>query len=112
MADHHAPIEIAMRVPGKWGHPKELIERMPEGCRLTGEALILPDGAQVEFGAMPPDDQFAGIFRASCRQPPTEEELAIVNAYTVNIVLAGPGGSLDAARTMMRAAAAIVEAGG
>ena len=51
-------------------------------------------------------------FRSSCRQPATEDELATVNGYTVNVFLSGPGGSLQAARTMMQAGAAVVRAGG
>jgi len=112
MNEPAAPITIALRIPGKWPHPKELIERMPADCRLTGEALILPDGAQVEFGAMGADDQFAQIFRSSCRQPATEEELETVDGYAVNILLSGPGGSMQAAHTMMQAGAALVRAGG
>lgn len=107
-----AVVEIAMRIPGQWAHPGELLERLPEGVRLTPEALILADGAQVEFGAMPADDRFPQIFRSSCRQPPTEDELMAVAGYTVNVLLSGRGGSLDAARTMMLAAAAIIQAGG
>lgn len=106
------PVTIALRIPGKWSHPKELIERLPAGCRLTGEALILPDATQVDFGAMAADDQFAQIFRSSCRQPATDEELATVDGYTVNVFLSGAGGSLQAARTMMQAAAVMVRAGG
>src|SRR5258708_8561548 len=87
-------------------------QRLPAGCRLTGEALILPDATQVEFGAMAADDQFAQIFRSSCRQPATEDELATVDGYTVNVLLSGPGGSMQAARTMMQAGAAVVRAGG
>ena len=45
-------ITIALRIPGQWSHPRELIQRLPAGCRLTAEALILPDATQVEFGAM------------------------------------------------------------
>ena len=111
MADG-VPITIVLRIPGKWSHPKELIERLPEGYRLTGAALILPDTTQVEFGAMAADDQFAQIFRSSCRQPPAEDELATVNGYTVNVLLSGPGGSMQAARAMMQAGAAVVRAGG
>src|SRR5207247_4477239 len=48
----------------------------------------------------------------SCRQPATEEELATVAGYTVNVFLSGPGGSMQAVRTMMQAGAAIVRAGG
>src|SRR5690606_9678767 len=88
------PITVALRIPGTWSHPRELIERLPDGCRLTGDVLVLPDGTQVGFGAARADDQFAGIFRSSCRQPPTEDELATVDHYTVNVYLIGPGGSL------------------
>src|SRR5207253_10902602 len=112
MNEPAASIQIALRIPGKWSHPRELIQRLPAGCRLTGEALILPDATQVEFGAMEADDQFAQIFRSSCRQPATDDELATVDGYTVNVFLSGPGGSPEAARTMMEAGAAIVRAGG
>jgi hypothetical protein len=112
MNEPAAPITIALRIPGTWSHPRELIQRLPAGCRLTAEALILPDTTQVDFGAMAADDQFAEIFRSSCRQPPTEDELATVDGYTVNVFLQGPGGSVQAARTMMQAGAAVVRAGG
>ena len=112
MSEPVAPFTIDLRIPGQWSHPRELIERLPAGCRLTPDTLTLPDGAQAEFGALDADDQFAGIFRSSCRRPPSEDELAAVDGYTVNAFLRGPGGSLDAARTMMRAGAAMIEAGG
>ena len=54
-------------------------------------------------------DQFGEIFRSSCRQPATEDELAILDGYTVNVLLSGPGGSMAAARSMMQAGAAIVK---
>jgi hypothetical protein len=107
-----APVTIALRIPGKWSHPRELIQRLPAGCRLTGEEFILPDGTQVDFGAAEADNQFPQIFRSSCRQPATADELATVDSYTVNVFLSGPGGSMQAARTMMQAGAAMVRAGG
>src|SRR5262245_50916821 len=112
MNEPAAPITIALRIPGKWSHPGELVQRLPDGCRLTAEALLLPDTTQVAFGAVPADDQFAPIFRSSCRQPATEDELATVDGYRVNVLLSGPGGSMQAARTMMQAGAAVVRAGG
>src|ERR1700722_1299815 len=105
-------IEVNLRIPGKWSSPRELIDRLPADCRFTPEAVVLPDGKQVEFGAMQADDQFAQIFRTSCRRSATAAELATVDEYTVNVLLSGPGGSLEAARTMMQAGAAIVRAGG
>jgi hypothetical protein len=112
MNEQASPIKIAFRIPGKWSHPRELIQRLPAGCRLTGEELILSDGTEVEFGAVGADDQFAQIFRSSCREPARADELATVDSYTVNVFLSGPGGSMQAAQTMMRAGAAMVRAGG
>lgn len=112
MTEPNTPVTIAFRIPGKWTHPRELVQALPAGCRCTGEALILPDGTEVEFGAVAADNQFAQIFRSSCREQPTAKELEIVDGYTVNIFLSGPGGSMQAAQAMMRAASAIVRAGG
>ena len=108
----HETVTTTLRIPGNWQHPGELIERMPSGFRLTPEALILPDGAEIEFVPLPPDKLFAGIFRRCCRQPASRAELQIVDSYTVNVGLNGPGGSREAACTMMQAGAAIVRAGG
>ena len=112
MNDSSPPVEVALRIPGQWSHPRELIERLPDGCRVTPETLLLPDGARVDLGFMDADDQFPGIFRSSCRQPPTDAERAAADGYTVNVLLSGPGASLAAARTMMAAGAAMVRAGG
>jgi hypothetical protein len=112
MNESAVSITIALRIPGKWSHPRELLERLPVDCRLTPETLTLPCGTQVDFGAVAADNQFAQIFRSSCRQPATAEELATVDHYTVNVFLSGPGGSLEAAHKMMQAGAAMVRAGG
>jgi len=112
MREPAGPVTIALRVPGQWSHPGELIQRLPAGCRLTGDTLRLPDSTEVGFGAMAADDQFSQIFQASCRQPLTEDELRTVEGYTANVFLSGPGGSMQAARTMMLAGAAMVRAGG
>jgi hypothetical protein len=112
MNEPAASVTIVLRIPGRWSHPSELLRRLPAGFRLTPEALTLPDATRVEFGAADADDQFARIFQSSCRQPATAEELATVDGYTVNVLLSGPGGSMEAARTMMRAGSAIVRAGG
>jgi hypothetical protein len=112
MDEQTAAVEICLRIPGTWDSPRELIEQLPRECRFTPESLVLPDGSEVEFGLMDADGQFAGIFRTSCRQKATDEELAAVDNYKVNVLLSGPGGSMDEARAMMQAGAAIVRAGG
>ncbi len=106
------PPRITLRIPGGWSHPRELVERLPPGFRLTPETLCLPNGTTIEFIPLEPDDQFAEIFASSCRRPPTDDELSVVSRYTVNVGLTGDGGSLESALTMMQAGAAIVRAGG
>lgn len=112
MNEPAAQVTVNLRIPGQWSGPRELVERLPTGCRLTPETLVLPDNTQFEFGAMQADDQFAEIFRSSCRQPPTDDELVTVEGYTTNLFLSGPGGSLEAAHKMMQAGATLVRAGG
>ena len=79
---------------------------MPPEFQLTPEALVLPDGTKIALGFMQADDRFAEIFHTSCRRPPTDNEQAAIDAYTVNALLCGPGGSPAAARAMMQAGAA------
>jgi hypothetical protein len=103
---------VTLRLPGQWQHPTELAQGLPVGYRVAEDGLALPDGSRVGFGGVAPDDQFAEVFRSACRQRPTADELTAVDGYTVNVILHGPGGSLDAARTMMQAGSAIIRAGG
>lgn len=103
---------ITLRIPGDWANPQAFLERLPAGARVEGESLFLADGAEFEIMPLPADRQFAQVFESACRRPATEEELAVVARYRVNIVLSGPGGSMDAARAMMQAGAAVVRAGG
>ena len=104
--------QIALRIPGSWARPTELGERLPEGCWLNDEGLVMPDGKAFELSAMPRDGQFAQVFQTACRSDLSVEERAALDRYRVNIVLMGNGGSLEAALAVMRAGAAIVHAGG
>ena len=103
--------EITFRIPGNWPNPRALLERLPEGYQLVPDGLVLPDGTQIECRPVPPDKEFATIFQSACRRPPKDAELAILKQYRANVILSGPGGSMDLARTMMQAGAAIVHAG-
>ncbi len=110
-ADNSDGIETILRIPGKWSGPDELNSRLPAGYRLTPQQLQTPDGSQIHFSCRQPDQQFAQVFRGSCRVPAKASELEIVDHYRVNVCLIGPGGSLAATRTMMAAGAAIIRAG-
>ena len=112
MNDTDVMVETTLRIPGTWHDTHELMARLPAGFRIISQNLVLPDGTEIEFTALPPDNQFAMIFQSVCRKPPTAEEMRRVNGYTVNLGLIGPGGSMAAALTTMQAGAAIVRAGG
>src|SRR5258708_36881513 len=93
--------KITLRIPGDWSHPGELLERLPDGVRLTPEALILPDGPKIEFFPMAPDGQFPQIFESARRPPPGEHDLAVVARPPVNRGLTGPGRSPEARFAVM-----------
>ena len=112
MCEKAASVKTTLRIPGQWSHPRELLERLPADFQVTSDRLITPDGAEIEIFPARPDDQFAEIFKTSCRRPANPDEIEAVCSYTVNIVLSGPGGSMDAATTMMGAGAAILRGGG
>ena len=105
-------VEVMLRIPGCWRNLNELMERLPSGYEIINDQLQLPDQTKIELFPIPADKQFASVFRTSLRSPANPEELEIVDQYTFKVGLAGPGGSLDSARTMMNAAAAIMLAGG
>jgi hypothetical protein len=105
-------VTVALRIPGTWSGPRELLAQLPRDCRLTPDRLTLPDGTAIDFSVVDADDQFAEVFRTACRSPTTSAEQRKIEGYTANVLLSGPGGSLEAARTMMQAAAVIIEAGG
>ncbi len=75
MNEPAAPVEVALRIPGTWSHPQELIQGLPSGFHGSAEGLVLPDATWVKLGAMGADDQFAGIFRSACRSPASDDEL-------------------------------------
>lgn len=109
-------ITITLRIPGRWAHPSEIFARLPEGHRLTEDSLYLPNNEGVSCSFADADDQFAGIFRSSCRKPPSTDEQEIIDNYTVNCLLSRSfsvsemRGNKQPALTMMAAASAIVAA--
>ena len=104
--------EIGLRIPGRWNHPRQLEQSLPGGYRLAWGRLDLPEGYGVEVFPQPADGEFPKVFATACRGAPSSRERRRIQEYTVNICLAGPGGSVEAARRMMQAGAAVIRAGG
>lgn len=106
--------QIELRVPGPWESPvalNEALHRAETGYETAEDALVhTKTGRRIECGVSPPDDEIADLFAHDGRLRP--DEVDAVAAHTVKIHLSGPGGSPEAARAMMRAATALVRAGG
>jgi PAS domain-containing protein len=92
-----------------------LLDNMPDSIYFKD-----PDSRFIRVGAgmakkfgLPNSDAVIGlsdadIFTPEHAKPAREDELAIVDGYSVNVLLSGAGGSMQAALTMMQAGAAIV----
>jgi hypothetical protein len=104
--------EIVLRIPGAWSGPEGLARALPAGHRYATDRLLLPDGDAVDVIPLPPDDEFPQVFAGACRRRLTRRDRETVQRYGVNVCLAGPGGSLEAAIRMLQAGAAVVRAGG
>ncbi|MBL8890040.1 MAG: hypothetical protein JNL67_08685 [Planctomycetaceae bacterium] len=105
-------ILVTLRIPGTWSNPLELFEGIPADCELKPDLLIMADGSQFEVNIREADDQFVSIFASSSRREPTAAEKDAIENYTVQVCLTGPGGSEENATALMRAASAILHAGG
>lgn len=73
---------------------------------------MLADGSKFALYVQPADDEFPRIFAGSCAKTPTKSEREATENYTVNICLTGRGGSIEAVKQLLAAAAAVLAAGG
>ena len=115
LGQHHMTtddVQVTLRVPGNWANSGEFVDAIPDGYRLTPDTLILPDGREIAIHFRKADDQFVSIFATACRRQPTDEEKKAIEKYSVQVRLTGPGGSDENAAAMMRAGAAVIQAGG
>lgn len=105
-------VEIALRIPGQWSSLEALAAKLPLGCRLDDRFLHLEDGERFEWNALKADDQFLKVFAEGCTRMPSDRDREVIENYTVNFCLICPGGSVEAARQALRAAAVVLRAGG
>jgi hypothetical protein len=111
---------IELRIPGPWGSPGEIVDAVRNadvgyevrvGEREEDVSLVhLETGARFHIAAAEGDGEIADIFAETGRLSPAEVEA--IRAHRVKVFLSGAGGSLEAARAIMAAGAALVHAGG
>ncbi len=105
-------VELNMRVPGCWVPNSALSKKLPKGYRMGEGTLELPNGESIMLRFLPRDDQFVTIFRRACHGGLSASALEKLEGYTCIAGIVGPGGSMESARTMVQAAAALLQAGG
>lgn len=103
---------VTLRIPGLWKCAQEFEAELPKDCMLRDGKLFLPDGWAFEIDVHDADEDFARIFATGCSRPPSEEDQVAIENYTFNLLLTGIGGSVDAAKALLRAGAAAIAAGG
>jgi hypothetical protein len=109
-------LEIALRIPGRWRAPEDLVQALPRGCAVgrtpRGERLRLPDGASVALHALPADGEFPFVFRTACRDRLPHAVRRSIDRAPLIACVTGSGGSLTAVTTLLAAGAALLRAGG
>ena len=106
---------IDLRIPGPWESPQtfaEALERASTGYapREDGMLVHADTGAAFTLSASEPDDQIADVFAGGGRI--TRDDVQRIRSHKVKVHLSTPGGSIEAARAIMDAAAALLGAGG
>jgi hypothetical protein len=109
---------IELRVPGPWRSANELADALAKaetGFALLDEETMVyvnKKGKERRFhwGVSEPDDEIADIFADTGR--PSAKEIEAIRGHACKIHVEGPGGSVPAAKAMMRAGTALLKAGG
>lgn len=107
-----SPVEIALRIPGRWPDAAAFDAALPDGWSWRDGRMVGPEGIEADCIPRPADDEFVALFAAGCAREPSDRDKRIVEGYTVNVCLAAPGGSVAATMRILAAAVAVLDAGG
>lgn len=110
------PPQLILCIPGPWRERAQLSAALldsRDGYAMIGHLLAhLPSGFKCEFDFCEQDSRMQGAFEASAPHWRDTLEIAKICQHESVVYLVGEGGSRAAAEDMMRAAAALVRAGG
>ncbi len=110
MDDAVPEIMVTVAIPHDSG--EALTAALPRGVTLDEGGLRMPNGRRFEVGVRPQDHQFWEVVSGGTDHPPSKAEARAMREAPMLFELIAPGGSLEAAAAMLRAGAAICEAGG
>ncbi|WP_295965499.1 hypothetical protein [uncultured Xanthomonas sp.] len=110
------PPKIVLCIPGPWPDRADLFARIVQdsgGYLFAGHVLMHMDSGQAcELQYEPHDARMAGAFAAAGPHWRGSADMARIGTHASVVYLIGAGGSRVRAETMMRAAAALLDAGG
>ncbi|MET7140640.1 DUF4261 domain-containing protein [Xanthomonas sp. PPL139] len=110
------PPKIVLCIPGPWPDRSELLARIVQdsgGYLFAGQVLMHMDSGQAcELQHEPHDARMADAFAAAGPHWRGSADMARIGTHASVVYLIGAGGSRVRAETMMRAAAALLDAGG
>ncbi|KAB7774057.1 hypothetical protein CEK69_01760 [Xanthomonas sp. LMG 12462] len=110
------PPKIVLCIPGPWPDRADLLARIVQdsgGYLFAGHVLMHMDSGQAcELQYEPHDARMAAAFAAAGPHWRGSADMARIGTHASVVYLIGAGGSRVRAETMMRAAAALLDAGG
>jgi hypothetical protein len=115
MTDYITP-EIIIGIPGRWKDRAALVKAIATrsgGYVFAGGVMLnlaTQEGFQVDLG--PTDPRVTEAFKLLSRRVLTKADMKRISEHTFMLYLIGPGGSVEAARSIMQAAAGLLNAGG
>lgn len=116
MQNTTSPVTIVLGIPGPWPDHVEFANALSGGGRgfglCDGQLTHAASGQQFGLEMMEHDPGLRLAFELANRQSLAPADLDRIATHRQTAYLFGPGGSLGAARNLMQAAAAVLDAGG
>jgi hypothetical protein len=110
------PREIVLEIPGQWSTRSDVVASIAgksEGYFYAGDRLVQAATGQVfKLAIQGHDPDLQRAFALAGRRSLRPEHLDAIGAHTFVLYLAGPGGSVEAARSTMEAVCGLLKAGG
>lgn len=110
------PAQIVLGVPGPWTTRSDIVAALGAesvGLLLAGDHLFNPATREMfEADVYEPDPHLRQAFALAGRRSLNEEDLDAIASHAHTLYIIGPGGSTEAARSIMGIACGALKAGG
>jgi hypothetical protein len=107
--------DIVLTIPGPWRSPERFAEELAGkgGYLLQGNEIVnVATRRAIPFGVQLPDAELPRMFQLAGQNRIPKKNLAELKHHACALTLRSCGGSVPAAREMMRVATAVMRAGG